>query len=81
MTEERRKSPRAEVDEIAYIFGQGSSMQCWVRNLSPDGAAIDVPDPIVVPRQFQLMTKRDRVVRACRIIWIRQNRIGVEFKK
>jgi hypothetical protein len=81
MTEERRKSPRAEVDEIAYIFGQGSSMQCWVRNLSPDGAAIDVPDPIVVPRQFQLMTKTDRVVRACRIIWIRQNRIGVEFKK
>jgi PilZ domain len=81
MTEERRKSPRAEVDEIAYIFGQGSSMRCRVRNLSPDGAAIEVPDPIVIPRQFQLMTESDRVVRACRTIWIKQNRIGVEFKK
>jgi hypothetical protein len=81
MTAERRKSPRAEVNETAYIFGQGSSTRCWVRNLSPDGAAIDVPDPTVIPRQFQLMTASDRVVRACRTIWIKQNRIGVEFKK
>lgn len=26
------------------------------------------------------MTERDRVVRTCRIVWIKQNRIGVEFE-
>ena len=76
---DRRKSPRTDIDEIAYIFDQGSSMQRRVRNLSPEGEAIDVPDPIAIPNQFQLMTERDRTARACRIIWIKQNRIGVEF--
>jgi hypothetical protein len=79
-TEERRKSTRAEVDEIAFISVAGSSTRCRLINLSGDGAAVDVPDPANIPSHFLLMTERDRLVRSCRIVWIKQNRIGVEFE-
>jgi hypothetical protein len=77
---ERRKHPRSEIDEPAYISVAGSSTSCRVRNISADGAAIDVPNPAYIPDQFQLMTEKDRVIRNCHTIWIRGNRIGVQFK-
>jgi len=79
-TEERRRAPRADVDEPAYISSHGSSTRCRVVNISAEGAAIDVPDPVFVPTRFQLMTETDRVVRDCRIVWTKQNRIGVIFE-
>jgi hypothetical protein len=78
--EERRRGPRADVDEPAYISSHGSSTRCRVVNISAEGAAIDVPDPVFVPARFQLMTEKDRVVRDCRIVWTKQNRIGVVFE-
>jgi hypothetical protein len=78
--EERRKAPRADVDEPAYVASRGASTRCRVVNISADGAAIEVPDPAFIPDRFQLMTERDRVVRDCRVVWTRQNRIGVIFE-
>jgi hypothetical protein len=78
--EDRRRAPRADVDEPAYISSHGSSTRCRVVNISAEGAAIDVPDPAFVPARFQLMTESDRVVRDCRIVWTKQNRIGVVFE-
>ena len=78
--EDRRRGPRADVDEPAYISSHGSSTRCRVVNISAEGAAIDVPDPVFVPARFQLMTETDRVVRDCRIVWTKQNRIGVIFE-
>ena len=78
--EERRRGPRADVDEPAYISSHGSSTRCRVVNISVEGAAIEVPDPLFVPARFQLMTENDRVVRDCRIVWTKQNRIGVVFE-
>lgn len=77
--EERRSSPRVQADEVGFISVSGSSTRCSVVNLSNGGAALDVPNALIVPARFQLMTESDRLVRKCRIIWIRQNRIGVEF--
>jgi hypothetical protein len=78
--EERRKHPRAEVDEPAYICGDGSSTRCRVLNLSAEGAAMDVPNPAFLPARFNLMTEKDRVVRKCRVVWFSQNRVGVAFE-
>ena len=78
--EERRRGPRADVDEPAYISSHGSSTRCRVVNISAEGAAIEVPDPVFVPARFQLMTENDRVLRDCRIVWTKQNRIGVIFE-
>jgi len=78
--EERRRGPRTDVDEPAYISSHGSSTRCRVVNMSAEGAAIDVPDPAFVPARFQLMTEKDRVVRDCRVVWTKQSRIGVIFE-
>ena len=77
--EERRKHQRANVDEVAYIAGDGSSMRCRVVSLSNQGAAIEVPDRTFVRPRFRLMLEKDRIIRDCRVVWSSENRIGVEF--
>lgn len=77
--EEKRKHPRTEIDEPAYVSADGSVMSCVVRNISPEGAAIDVENPAFVPSRFRLVLRRDFSVRECRIAWIQKNRIGLSF--
>jgi len=54
-------------------------MSCMVRNISPEGAAIDVENPAFVPSRFRLVMARDASVRECSIAWIQKNRIGLTF--
>jgi hypothetical protein len=77
--EEKRKHQRTEIDEPAYVSSGGSVMSCMVRNISPEGAAIDVENPAFVPPSFKLVMAKDSTVYECRIIWIQRNRIGVTF--
>jgi len=77
--EERRKHQRTEINEPAYISWAGSVMSCMLRNISPEGAAIDVENPSFVPAHFRLVMANDSSVRDCRVIWIQQKRIGVAF--
>ena len=78
--EERRKHPRTEIDEPAYVSSGGSVMRCVVRNISPEGAAIEVENPAFVPQRFRLVMANDSsVVHECRIAWIQKNRIGLTF--
>ena len=78
--EEKRKYQRTEINEPAYVSAGGSVMRCVVRNISPDGAAIDVENPAFVPGQFRLVM-RDSSTHDCRVIWIREKRIGLAFVK
>lgn len=77
--EEKRKHQRTEINEPAYVSSGGSVMSCVVRNISPEGAAIDIENPVFVPQRFRLVIARDSSVRDCEIIWIQQKRIGVAF--
>jgi hypothetical protein len=77
--EEKRKHQRTEINEPAYVSAGGSVMRCVVRNISPEGAAIDVENPAFVPAQFRLVMAKDSSTRDCRVIWIQQKRIGVAF--
>ena len=81
MIEEKRKHPRTEINEPAYVSAGGSVMSCMVRNISVEGAAIDVENPAFVPPHFRLVMAKGSSVRECRIAWIKQNRIGVTFAK
>lgn len=76
-----RRYIRDEADEPAFISGNGNSISCVVRNISPGGAAIDVPDAAEVPSKFRLMTQSDRQTYDCRVVWIKLNRIGVTFEQ
>jgi len=78
--DDRRKHPRTDVDEPAYVSSGGSVMRCVVRNISPEGAAIDVEEPAFVPARFRLVMANDAAnVHECRIAWIQKNRIGLTF--
>jgi PilZ domain len=77
---ERRKHPRTDMSEPAYVSSGGSVMGCVVRNMSAEGAAIDVDNPAFVPSRFRLVMVRDRSVRDCEVMWIRDNRIGIAFR-
>ena len=79
--EEKRKHPRTEINEPAYVSAGGSVMRCVVRNISPDGAAIDVENPAFVPDQFRLVVAKHSSTYDCRVIWIREKRIGLAFVK
>jgi hypothetical protein len=80
--EEKRKYPRTEIDEHAYVSSGGSVMSCVVRNISREGAAIDVDNPAFVPQRFRLVMAKDpSIVHECRVTWIRKNRIGLTFMK
>lgn len=76
---ERRRYPRIDLDEPAYVSAGGSVMGCTVRNISADGAAIEVANPAFVPSRFKLVMATDRSVRDCEVVWIRDNRIGISF--
>jgi PilZ domain len=77
--DEKRKHPRTEIDEPAYVSSGGSVMSCTVRNISAEGAAIDVENPAFVPSRFRLVMAKDSSVRECQIAWIQKNRIGLMF--
>ena len=77
--EEKRKHPRTEINEPAFVSSGGSVMRCMIRNISAEGAAIDVDNPAFVPSSFRLVMANDSSVRECRIAWIQQKRIGVTF--
>jgi PilZ domain-containing protein len=78
--EEKRKFPRTETDEPAFVSSGGSVMRCVVRNVSREGAAIDVENPAFVPQRFRLvMAKDSSIVHECQVAWIQKNRIGLTF--
>lgn len=77
--EEKRKYQRTEINERAYVSSAGSIISCMVRNISPEGAAIDVENPAFVPPRFRLVMASDSSIHECRIVWIQQRRIGVIF--
>jgi hypothetical protein len=77
--EEKRTHPRTEIDQPAFVSSAGSVMSCRVRNMSAEGAAIEVENPAFVPPHFRLVMASDSSVRECRIVWIQQKRIGVTF--
>ena len=81
LIEEKRKHQRTEINEPAYVSAGGSVMRCVVKNISPEGAAIDVDNPAFVPNQFRLVIASDSSTHDCRMIWIREKRIGVAFVK
>jgi hypothetical protein len=76
---ERRAAPRNRVMMAGTIEFEGSTITCLVRDLSISGAALDVTSPGRIPEHFTLVFQADGVHMPCRIIWCKEERIGVAF--
>lgn len=79
--EERRKYPRTEINDLAYVSEGGSIISCVVRNISPEGAAIDVEDPAFVPPRFRLVMADGTAVYECSVTWIQKEPDGPDFSR
>jgi hypothetical protein len=76
---ERRTSQRHRVFKGATIAFDGSGLACTVRNLSTDGAALDLANRVSLPPSFTLVIETNRIVRRCHSVWSNDRRIGVAF--
>ncbi len=74
------RAPRLRVLKGAkIIFNNGSSViDCTARNLSPGGAALEVPTTAGIPAEFDLQIQGVAQHR-CQVRWKRDGRIGVTF--
>ncbi len=59
-------------------FGHGT-VDCTVRSLSETGASLLVESTFGIPTDFQLIVPTDDVNRETRVIWRKDNRLGVAF--
>lgn len=79
--EERRKVQRHRTLKAGSIrFNRGSGIDCRVRNVSPEGALLEVASQIGIPNDFVLVVAIDRVRQPCHVIWRDPTRLGVQFK-
>jgi hypothetical protein len=78
--DERRTNTRIRTLKGAKIaFGQGAAFDCVVRNLSCDGACLEVAGPLGIPQTFTLVHGSNHASHPCRIVWRTEHRIGVSF--
>jgi hypothetical protein len=76
---ERRAVPRHRVLKGGTIAFAHGSVECTVRNMSPQGARIDLARPVGLPNAFTLVIRSDMFTRRCHQVWNTGNRIGVAF--
>ena len=76
--QERRKSPRRRTLKNGRIVfnNRGSTIDCVVRNLSPQGALLILPSIIGVPDVFELYIDGENA-RDAYIVWKGDGRVGV----
>lgn len=79
--EERRFERRNRVLKAGRISFGGSAIDCIVSHVSASGALLDVESPLGIPRRFTLLVPCDSFSRDCRVIWIREKRVGVRFDR
>ena len=76
---EHRIAPRKRVLKAGTIEFAGGGIDCTVRNLSEVGAALSVESPVGIPSEFNLVVVSDQFARLCRVVWRKENRIGIRF--
>jgi hypothetical protein len=79
---DRRQSARDKViyGGVAEMADNGASRECVVRNISKDGAHLEFRNNVALPKESMRLTiaRKGRSVMA-RIVWLRDNFVGVAF--
>jgi PAS domain-containing protein len=80
---ERRQTRRTRTLRAGKILlnNKSSVIDCTVRNLSADGACLQVANVTGIPRSFFLLIDGETASLACDFIWQSQDRVGVSFRR
>ncbi len=78
---ELRSSPRARVFKGAVISYDDHhfTIPCTVRNISEEGALLQILEKLIVPDTFVLLIELDSVETDCEVVWRHEDNIGVKF--
>jgi PilZ domain len=77
---EKRAAPRHRVLKHGTLaFRGGGGVDCTVRNISSNGARVDVANPVGLPEAFTLVIEADQFMRQCHAVWSSERRIGIAF--
>ena len=77
---EARNARRSRVMDLGLVrFGE-MSVGCVIRNLTDEGAALDVGPQSDIPDQFTLIVMAKKKIYSCNIVWRKNRRIGVAFR-
>ena len=75
-----RRHRRKRVLYPAWLERRGSLLPCTVVNVANKGAQLCITEDMVLPSRFALwFTKEGDLVRQCRLIWRKGDRVGVTF--
>jgi hypothetical protein len=77
---ETRKARRGRVMDLALIRFGKLSVGCVIRNLTDEGAALDVGPQGDIPDQFTLIVMTKKKTYSCNVVWRNERRIGVSFR-
>jgi hypothetical protein len=77
--ENHRAALRQRVLKSGTIEFDGGTIDCVVRNVSETGAALEVASPLGIPSEFNLLIPGRHGNQPCRVVWRKENRIGVAF--
>jgi hypothetical protein len=78
--QERRKLTRTRVLKGAkMLLGKSSVIDCVARDLTNNGAGLEVANTIGLPEIVDLTLDAGHSIRRSRLVWRKLNKAGVEF--
>src|SRR3984957_14911688 len=79
---ERRRVPRTKVFKGAkLILAARSTVSCVVRNLTNQGALLQLPSTRDITTEFDLSFDKGRTLRKSHVVWQTFTKIGVSFDR
>jgi diguanylate cyclase (GGDEF)-like protein len=81
MDERRQESRRRTLKAGKIVFNNKRSVfDCLVRNLSENGACLQIDSSIDLPTEFDLYIRGEPGKRSCHLVWLSDTRAGIDFK-
>jgi hypothetical protein len=79
---ERRDVTRTRIVRSAKIIPprRGSMIHCTVQNITSSGACLKLANTYGLPETFELTFEQGRTRRACRVVWVMADQVGVAFE-
>ena len=76
-----RLTTRRKAFKEAQVIHQDLQLfiSCTLRNLSKNGALLDLNRPICIPNEFNLRLKVENIVAPCEVVWRKGQTVGVRF--
>ncbi|MFN4023825.1 MAG: PilZ domain-containing protein [Hyphomonas sp.] len=76
-----RRGQRIRVEGRGYVkLGLFKRVECELRDVSPGGARICVPEGVILPDEFKMELPQFKRPRVCLKRWESGREIGVEFR-